>query len=157
MKVQKIDATLSDTATKAINRNIDEIDAALSPFRVSLTLTERRSKGRGGDKSRAFILHAAKFAAQNSGVLKRNFDDAGYQRRITLLTALEELSAKLGRLLESLNDTILELRSQVYKESLSVYKDAKDAGKDGSFDEALAELGRPFDRQGPKKDPEPSK
>jgi hypothetical protein len=156
METKKIDATLSQAEQADITSKVNAIQAVLAPFSVVLTLTERRSKGRGGDKSRAFILHAAQFALQNANVLRRNFDDAGFQRRVTLLSALEGVSAQLTQLLERVNDTTLELRSQVYKESLAVYKDAKEAGEGGQFDTALAELGKPFAQQGHKKTSFPS-
>lgn len=155
METKKIDATLSQADQTEISAKLADVNTRLAPFSVVLTLTQRRSKGRGGDKSRAFILHAAQFALQNAGILRRSFDDAGYQRRITLLAALEGVAAQLTQLLERVNDTILELRSQVYKESLEVYRDAKEAGEGGQFDAALEQLGKPFVRAPRTKTPQP--
>ena len=82
MTFPKIDAVVSDADKAGIKVKLDAVRTTLAPITVNLTPEDRRQFGRGGDKSRAFVLKASSLVMRNSTFLRRMFDDTGFQRRV---------------------------------------------------------------------------
>ncbi|CAG0981773.1 hypothetical protein IVG45_01315 [Methylomonas sp. LL1] len=114
------------------------------PFLIDLTIEDRRTLPKMGDKSRAFVDQGLLLATQNEGILPRNFDLGEYRRDVALVKQLEPVLMAMRQLTKRLEDTYLAVGSDAYAQSLVVYQAAKLAGKDGSLGEHLDSLGRRF-------------
>lgn len=73
MPDNRISATLPQADREAVMQAIATIREKL-PFLVDLTIEERRSLPKLGDKSRAFVSKALEVATQNQDFLSRSFD-----------------------------------------------------------------------------------
>lgn len=143
-----IKGDLSLEQQKAVLQAMADIQAKL-PFLIDLTVDDRRTLPKMGDKSRAFVDQGLAIATQNEGILPRNFDLEEYRRDVALVRQLEPVVLAMRQLAKRLDDTYLAAGSDAYGQTLVVYQAAKLAGKDGSLDEHLDSLGRRFARKSP--------
>ena len=150
MNTDLINGELLPEQQQAILQAISDIQAKL-PFMIDLTMEDRRSLPKMGDKSRAFVDQGLVVAMQNQDMLPRNFDVTGYQRDVALFRQLEPVVLAMRQFMKRLEDTYLAAGSDAYSNALLVYQVAKLAGKNGSLDENLNGLARRFARkaQGP--------
>ncbi len=154
MTTDLIKGELSAEQQQTIIQALLNIQAKM-PFMVDLTMEERRSLPKMGDKSRAFVDQGLVLAMQNQDILPRNFDVAEYQRDVLLVRQLEPIVLAMRQLMKKLEDTYVAAGSDAYTMTLLVYQAAKLAGKGGALDEHLDSLARRFARkaQGPGKAP----
>jgi len=68
----RIDAALSDANRDTVLQLIQDIRAKL-PFLIDLTIEERKSLPKMGDKSRAFVAQALTVTEQDDSYLPRSF------------------------------------------------------------------------------------
>ena len=122
---------------------------AKMPFMIDLTVDDRRSLPKLGDKSRAFVDHGLVLATQNEGILPRNFDLDEYRRDVALVRQLEPVVLAMRQLMKRLEDTYMAAGSDAYSQTLVVYQVAKLAGKCGALDEHLDSLARRFAHKSP--------
>jgi hypothetical protein len=126
------------------------------PFLIDLTLEERRSLPRMGDKSRAFVTQALTIAQQNEDILPRTFDVAEMRKDVELVQALEPILASLVQLQELVDDTYVTVGSEAYTSALLVYQYAKASGKGAALDNLLDALGQRFARKSGSNKPKPA-
>lgn len=140
----------------------EQVDTVLSlvaqigtqlPFLVDLTVEDRRTLPKAGDKSRAFVDQGLLVATQNPGIMPRSFDIDGYRADVDMVKRLEPLVMAVGQLYGRLEDTLLAAGSDAYSQTLLVYHAAKQAGKDGSLEQHLEGLSRRFARKSPSPTP----
>jgi hypothetical protein len=143
-----INGELLPEQQQAILQAITDIQAKL-PFMVDLTMDDRRTIPKMGDKSRAFVDQSLVIAMQNQDILPRSFDVTAYQRDVALVRQLEPVVLAMRQLMKHVEDTYIAAGSDAYSNALLVYQVAKLAGKNGSLDEHLDSLGRRFARRAP--------
>lgn len=143
-----IHGDLSPEQQQAVLQSLADIEAKL-PLLLDLSMDDRRSLPKMGDKSRAFVDQGLVLAMQNSNILPRNFDVEEYQRDVLLVRQLEPLLLAMRKLMKRMEDTYLAAGSDAYGQTLLVYQAAKLADKDGSLDEHLDSLSRCFARKSP--------
>jgi hypothetical protein len=119
------------------------------PIMVDLTVEDRRSLPKMGDKSRAFVDQGLVLATQNEGILPCNFDLDEYRRDVALVRQLEPVVLAMRQLMKRLEDTYMAAGSDAYSQTLVVYQAAKLAGKGGALDEHLDSLARRFAHKSP--------
>ncbi|HEX8000951.1 MAG TPA: hypothetical protein VF528_21395 [Pyrinomonadaceae bacterium] len=146
MPDNRINATLSEADRTAIMDAINTIRTKL-PFLVDLTIEERRSLPKMGDKSRAFVSQALEVARQNEDVMPRSFDVEEMSRDVELANALQPIVIALSQLQELVDDTYMLVGSEAYAAALLVYQYARAAGKGAGLDNALDDLGQRFARK----------
>lgn len=117
------------------------------PFLIDLTVEDRRSLPKMGDKSRAFVDQGLVLANQNENILPRNFDLDEYRRDVALVRQLEPIVLAVKQFASRLDDTYLAAGSDAYSQTLVVYQAAKLAGKDGSLNQHLDGLSKRFARK----------
>ena len=146
MNTDLINGELLPEQQQAVLQAISDIQAKL-PFMIDLTMEDRRSLPKMGDKSRAFVDQGLVVAIQNQAILPRNFDVTEYQRDVALFRQLEPVVLAMRQLMKRLEDTYLAAGSDAYSNALLVYQVAKLAGKNGAMDEHLDSLARRFARK----------
>lgn len=145
-KDNRINATLSQADATAIMDAINTIRTKL-PFLVDLTIEERRSLPKMGDKSRAFVGQALEVARQNDDVLPRSFDVTEMGKDVELANALQPIVVALTQLQELVDDTYMLVGSEAYAAALLVYHYARSSGKGSGLDNTLDDLGQRFARK----------
>ena len=146
MPENRISAKLSNADQEAVLEALKTIRQKL-PFLLDLTLEERRSLPRMGDKSRAFVTQALTIAEQNEEILPRSFDVAEMRKDVELVQALEPLLPAIAQLQELLEDTYIAVGSEAYTAALAVYQYARASGKGAALDNLLDALGQRFARK----------
>jgi hypothetical protein len=131
----------------------DEVMAAITtlktklPFLVDLTLEERKSLPKMGDKSRAFVSKALEIATQNPDFLPRSFDLEEMEQDVALFESLYPILLSLTQLQELVDDTVMAVGSDAYAAALVVYNFAKASGRGSGLDAVADEMGRRFARK----------
>jgi hypothetical protein len=119
-----------------------EVDAALTTLEtklaglIDLSIDERRTLAKMGDKSEAFCRQTLTVLAQNPQVIPPSLDLAEAQRDLAALDALRGRTMRLRQLLGRAEDSEMALGSDVMNASLEGYALLKVMGK-GSGLEAL--------------------
>jgi len=146
MAGNRISTSLSPADREAIMAAVSTIREKL-PFLMDLTVEERRSLPKMGDKSRAFVSKALEVATQNPDFLPRSFDIEEMRRDVELFQALHPILLSLTQLQELLDDTYLAVGSKAYAAGLVVYNYAKNSGQGAGLDAVVDEMGRRFARK----------
>ncbi|MBW4630425.1 MAG: hypothetical protein KME30_00540 [Iphinoe sp. HA4291-MV1] len=146
MAENRISASLSQTDRQAVMQAIASIREKL-PFLIGLTIEERKSLPKLGDKSRAFVAKALEVATQNPDFLPRSFDLSEMRRDVELFEALYPVLLSLTQLQELVNDTVMAVGSEAYAAGLMVYNYAKANGKGTGLDAVVDDMGRRFTRK----------
>ena len=150
----RIDATLSDGDRDDVLKLIQDIRTKLS-FLIDLTIEDRQSLPKMGDKSRAFVGQAVTLAEQNDDFLPRSFDVAEMRQDVDLTEQLLPIVTALAQLVELVEDTYLLAGSDAYSAALIVYNSAKRNGQGEALDNLLDALGQRFARKAKEKPPTP--
>lgn len=146
MPDNRIDATLSQADTTAVMDAISTIRTKL-PFLLDLTVDERRTLPKMGDKSRTFVSQALEVAKQNQDLLPRSFDLDEMTRDVELANALQPVMMALTQLQELVEDTYMQVGSEAYTAALLVYQYARAGGHGEALDGLLDALGQRFARK----------
>lgn len=148
MNSDLIKGELSNEQQRAILDLLWEIQEKM-PFLIDLTIDERRSLPKMGDKSRAFVDQGLVLADQNPNILPRSFDIDEYRRDIQLAKQLEPVVLAMRQVMNRLEDSYIAVGSDAYSQTLLVYQAAKLAGKDGGLGQHLEGLSKRFARKLP--------
>jgi hypothetical protein len=117
------------------------------PFLIDISLEERRSLPRMGDKSRAFVSKALEVAIQNPDILPRSFDIEEMRKDAELFESLYGIWQSMIQLCELIDDTKLAVGSEAYVAALLVYNYVKINRKDMGLDDVLDDLAKRFARR----------
>lgn len=150
----RIDASLSIGDRDAVLGLIQDIRTKL-PFLVDLTIEDRQSLPKMGDKSRAFVGQAVTLAEQNDDFLPRSFDVAEMRQDVDLTDQLLPILTALAQLTELVEDTYTLAGSDAYSAALIIYNSAKRNGQGEALDNLLDALGQRFARKSKDKTPTP--
>lgn len=150
----RIDASLSIGDRDAVLGLIQDIRTKL-PFLVDLTIEDRQSLPKMGDKSRAFVGQAVTLAEQNDDFLPRSFDVAEMRQDVDLTDQLLPILTALAQLTELVEDTYTLAGSDAYSAALIIYNSAKRNGQGEALDNLLDALGQRFARKAKDKTPTP--
>lgn len=151
MTTNHISATLAQKDREAVLTAIATIKEKL-PFLIDLTLEQRKSLPKMGDKSRAFVSKAMEVATQNPDFLPRSFDLDEMRRDVELFESLYPILLSVAQLQELVDDTCMAVGCDAYGAALQVYNYAKASGKGSGLDTLVDEMGRRFARKSRKAD-----
>jgi len=139
----RINAVLDSAAAASVTTKLTEAQALL-PFLTDLTLDERKSLPKMGDKSRTFVERTLELARQDDSFLPRNLDVDAFGKDLALYNALEPLRQRLAKLLELVEDTQILAGSEAYLAALEVYHAAKRTGQGAGLDDLLDRVSTRF-------------
>ncbi|MGJ3249501.1 MAG: hypothetical protein ACFE0J_00010 [Elainellaceae cyanobacterium] len=137
---------LSDSDHNDVMVAIATIRAKLD-FLVNLTVDERRSSAKMGDKTRIFIQKAMDVANRHSDFLPRSFDVDEMRREVDLFEKLYPVLLSLSQLHELVEDTYMIAGDEAYASARTVYQSAKANGRGIGIDAVVEELGQRFTRK----------
>ncbi|MDX2212264.1 MAG: hypothetical protein SFY66_03135 [Oculatellaceae cyanobacterium bins.114] len=146
MTITPISASLTATDRLNVMDAIATIKDTL-PFLIDLTIEERKTLPKMGDKSRAFVTKALEIATQNPDFLPRSFDLEEMRRDVQLFESLYPIVVAMAQLQELLDDTCLAVGSEAYASALQVYSYAKASGQGAGLNGMVEQLGQRFARK----------
>ena len=141
--------------------DLSAVDAALKTLEdkfvglVDLSIEQRSTVTKMGDKSEAFCRKAVEVLGNNPGVLAANYNLAEVKRDLAAFDALRPRLVRVEKLVEKMRDSQMALGSDLMTASLEGYAYLKVAGKGEALDTARAALSVRFNR-GPRKKAEES-
>ncbi|MBB1088984.1 hypothetical protein H4F99_10835 [Lysobacter sp. SG-8] len=142
-----------DDATWAqVDTALQALEDALGPLLVPLSNDQRRRLPKMGEASEAFCRTAVEAAAQNAGLMPRDFDVEEMRRDLVAHDAYNVRLVRLNRLTEQVRDTEIALGSDVMAASLEAYAFLKINGKAEGLHGLKRSLGRRFDGGGRRSD-----
>ena len=127
------------------------------PGLITLTKEQRVRMLKFGGSSADFVTRAYEVASNNPQYLPSVFDMVEWQKDVQLFQDLREISDILNPLVESIDDTLMEVGAEAYAGALAVYQYLKNNHVSGELDGLLDELGKKFARKsGAHKTPVPT-
>ena len=130
------------TAVDAALKTLEEKLAGL----IDLSIEQRSTLMKMGDKSEAFCRKAVEVLGNNPGVLPANFSLAELRRDLAGFDTLRPRLVRIERLYEKMRDSQLALGSDLMTGSLEGYAFLKVAGKGEGLDTARQALSARFSR-----------
>ena len=151
-----VSGTLTDAQKTAIQTALQTIQTNL-PFAVDLSLSQRQSLVKAGDKSVAFLNRSRDLANQNPNWLPASFPRQEFLNDCALFDALAPIETLLTQLLEKVRDTRMAAGSDAMVAGLILYGIAQAAGQGSALDDALAQMSGRFAKAAKaKKTPKPA-
>jgi hypothetical protein len=152
MPYGNISAELTGEQKDLIISKLNEISDML-PFIVNLTIDERRSLTKMGDKSVAFVMKALEYASTNPQFVPPYLDVAELSKDAILASQLLAINNAIQILAEKVDDTLMAVGSEAYAASRTFYNSVKSATKEAvpGADAIARDLGERFMGQGKKK------
>lgn len=147
----------TDEQWAPVDSAINALADAIRGMMVPLGSTARRRVVKMGDGSEAFCRKAADVAADNLGVMPRNFDLDEFRRDLATHDALNGRIVRLTQLLEQMRNTEMALGSDAMVAALEAYSFLKNSEGEG-VEELRRMLGERFagnGRRKPEPEPEP--
>jgi len=130
------------TAVDAALKTLEEKLAGL----IDLSIEQRSTLMKMGDKSEAFCRKAVEVLGNNPGVLPANFSLAELRRDLAGFDTLRPRLVRFEKLNEKMRDSQLALGSDLMTGSLEGYAFLKVAGKGEGLDTARQALSARFSR-----------
>lgn len=145
----------TDEQWAPVDGAIDALAAGVRNMMVALGANARRRIVKMGDGSEAFCRKAADVAADNLGVMPRNFDLDEFRRDLATHDALNQRIVRVTQLLEQMRNTEMAFGSDAMVAALEAYSFLKNSEGDG-VEELRRALGERFAGNGNRKaEPEP--
>lgn len=128
----RISATVSPTDKTAIMTKFTEIKALL-PFLLNLTKDERIQLPKLGNASLAFDEQCASYMATAPNLIPPFVDPAEVTKDRNLRLALADILRECNKLCEALDDTLMQVGSEIWMADLSFYQTVRQAAKRSVF------------------------
>ncbi|MGE0076273.1 MAG: hypothetical protein AB7S48_00275 [Bacteroidales bacterium] len=126
----RVSTTLSAEAIANILAAVVIIEQNL-PMLINLTIDERKSIPKMGDRTLAFVSKALEYTKQNPQVVPNFMEVAEFEKDVTAVTALNKVLIPLQQLTEKIDDTTMLAGSEAYSAALIFYNAVKGAAKAG--------------------------
>ena len=128
MSQHLISISVSAEQLAAINATLDTLEAQLAGL-IELSVDERRSLVKMGDKSEPFCRQTVMVLEQNQGIVPPGFDFSEMKRDLATWNTLQPRLLRLRELLAKGEDTSMALGSDVITAALEGYTLMKLFGK----------------------------
>ena len=146
MNPNQVSATFPTADQEAVMAAITTIRQKL-PFLIDLTLGDRKTLVKFGDKSEAFVRKAIEVAALNPTMLPVSFDLDAIRKDAQLFDDLAPIRLTIDQLQKQLDDTAMKAGSQAYAAARTIYASTKSNGG-AALETATGELRQRFTRKG---------
>lgn len=134
---------LSAEQLTAVDAALTALETALSGL-IALSIPQKRSLRKMGEKSEAFCRQALRVLAQNPQIVPPNLASSGAVEDLAALDQLRPRLVRLTRLAEKAADTDIALGSDVMAASLQVYNLLKTSSEGEGLIALRKELGLRF-------------
>jgi hypothetical protein len=140
-----VSLNLTDDQLQAVDAALTELETKLGGL-IALSVPQKRSLRKMGEKSEAFCRQAMRLLAQNPELVPANVVAAGPVQDLATLDRLRPRLLRLTRLAERATDTDIALGSDVMVASLQVYGQLKLTGASEGLQSLRRDLGMRFAR-----------
>ena len=148
MSQNLISLTLSEAELADVDAAISMLEDRLAQYLIGLSVDERRSLSKMGDKSEAFYRQTLNVLAQNPQVVPASLDLTEAQRDLLALDQMRSRTTHLRQLLGRAEDTETTLGSDVMNASLQGYALLKMLGKSSGLEAPRRDMASRFSRSG---------
>lgn len=128
----RISATISPTDKTAIMTKLTEIKA-LMPFLLNLTKDERIQLPKLGSASLAFDEQCASYMATAPNLIPPFVDAAEVTKDRNLRIALADVLREVNKLAEAIDDSLMQVGSEIWMADLSFYQTVRQAARRSVF------------------------
>ena len=149
MSQNLISVTWSEADLIEIDAAISTLEAKMPPHLIDLSVDERRSLNKMGDKSEAFCRQTLNVLTQNPQVVPATLDLQEAQRDLIALDQMRSRTTRLRQLLGRAEDTETALGSDVMNASLEGYALLKVVGKGSGLEALRRDMSARFSRAAP--------
>ena len=149
MSQNLISLTLSEAELAEMDAAISTLETTLCRHMIDLSVAERRSLAKMGDKSEAFCRQTLNVLSQNPGVVPANLDLDEAKRDLLALDQLRSRTTRLRQLLGRAEDTETALGSDVMNAALNGYALLKVLGKGSGLEGLRRDMAARFSRSAP--------
>jgi hypothetical protein len=108
---------------------LDQVNALLSPYMVALTIADRQTLPKMGEKTLAFVTKAQEFATQYPNFLPTFVNKADFDIDVADATNLVGLKSQIDQVASLVDDTVMVAGSEAYIAALAFYNNVKLAAK----------------------------
>ena len=140
-----VDLDYTADALAAIDAALTALEAGFAGL-LALTPDQRQMLTKMGDKSEAFCRKADAVFGENLGILPANFDLPAYRRDLATMDALRPRLARLSKLSQRGDDTLMAVGSDLMSNALEGYAVLKVTGKGQGVDDLRKMLATRFAR-----------
>jgi hypothetical protein len=140
-----VSLNLTDDELQAVDAALSELENKLGGL-IALSVPQKRSLRKMGEKSEAFCRQAMRLLAQNPELVPANVVAAGPVQDLAMLDKLRPRLLRITRLAERATDTDIALGSDVMVASLQVYGQLKLTGASEGLQSLRRDLGMRFAR-----------
>ena len=126
----RISIAINEEAIAKITEAVATIEQQL-PNLINLTVEDRKSLPKMGDKTLAFVNKALEYSKQNSKVVPSFLDVAEFEKDVQAVININKVLIPLQQLVEKLDDSTLLAGSEAYIAALTFYNAVKSAAKAG--------------------------
>lgn len=120
----------AEVTSEVVNK-LQEIDALLAPYCITLTKKERKEIVKMGNASIPFVQKSFEFAQTNGEFLPSHIKIDEWKIDLDDTISTEKINTVLGRVVEKTSDTRMGAGSEALKAALSYYQSVKRAATDG--------------------------
>lgn len=124
----QVSLTLLPAQIQDLQNKVEELKANLD-FLVNLTLQERKTLPKMGDKTLAFVEKSLNYAKENAKLVPPYLDVNELEKDFNTVKELSKIKRPLESLVEALDDTIMLAGSEGYMAALVFYNSVKMASK----------------------------
>jgi hypothetical protein len=149
-----ISLQFTPTDLAAIDAAIDTLEKKFAAVLLDLSVEQRHTLTKMGDKSEAFCRKALDILSSNPNVLPPTFDLVDAKRDLLAFDALRSRLIRVQKLQERLSDSQLALASDLMTAALEGYGYLKIAKKGEALESARKELSARFSRRPKKAEPQ---
>lgn len=142
MSYQNVSRVLSNEEFDGIKQGIGGLNVQVSAIAVNLSVEDRSTMQKMGDKSLGFTGQALKYGIEQKDAAAPYLDVQEFQKDWDLANQTKELLKLLEQVVEKLSDTHIAAGADAYAAARKFYTAAKAAAKAGvpGFDVIVAEL-----------------
>ena len=140
-----VSLNLTDDQLTAVDAALTSLETQLGGL-IALSVREKRSLRKMGEKSESFCRQAMLLLSQNPELVPANVVAARPVEDLAMLDRLRPRLARLNRLAERASDTDIALGSDVMVASLQVYGQLKLTGASEGLQSLRRDLGMRFAR-----------
>ena len=125
LNVQLIPAEVVEQVLQKQN----EINALLQPYMVSLTVEQRKTLSKMGDKTLSFVVKSLEYAKQNPVLVPQYIDLEGFAVDIMDVNLIKQMQIPSEALSSILSDTLMQAGHEAYESALAFYNAVKVAAR----------------------------
>ncbi len=125
----KINFTIPEEVATNVSASLAEISTSLLPYLIALTPEERRAVPKMSDKTSPFVEKCMAYAQSAPEFAPPYMDVEGLKTDMAVYNKLIPLLRQVTRILNGLDDTIMQAGAESYVASLAYYNSVKQAAK----------------------------